>query len=285
VAPSDRHAGHRHALPQDFRVLTLHRHQNEAEWLSAVNRFSSWFAAIESVSDENSSFTFISEFFPGYSAAELLLHGNLTGGPLADVLICIYEELRAEFYGRKPITVRWKDIDTTYVEKIRRRKQSLLEYIGGTQPLLRALFTARRIQVNGHDCPSLSTLLNIVDGDALWQPVVRPIARHACHGDLILEDILLDSGIVRSSGPGGSTGTARPGHDPEAQGSIRNIKLIDPNPYNTGAIYDLAKTMLSLWLGYELVYFDMFDLSATVRDRQDEVVINISLKKPTIKRS
>jgi hypothetical protein len=41
----------------------VRRHQNEAEWLSAVNRFSSWFVTVESVIDEESSYSFASEFF------------------------------------------------------------------------------------------------------------------------------------------------------------------------------------------------------------------------------
>ena len=256
---------------------SLHRHQNEAEWLSAVSRVSSWFSAVESITDEESSFAFSSEFFPGYSAAELLLHGSLTGGSLANVLIRIYDELKNGFYKRKPVVVRWKDIDVTYVDKIRRRRLSLLEHIGETQPLLGALLTARRIQVNGHECLSLPALLDIVDSEPLWQPVVRPAARHACHGDLILEDILLDSGISwRPHSDVGSITTYH-GNDPVPQRSRRKIKLIDPNPYNVNAIYDLAKTMLSLWLGYELVYFDMFHLSGKVWDRQDKVTIRISL--------
>ena len=100
---------------------------------------------MEFITDEESSFTFSTEFFPGYSAAELLLHGSLTGGSLADVLIRIYGELKNGFYKRKPVVVRWKDIDTTYIDKIRRRRRSLLEYIGETQPLLGVLLTARRI--------------------------------------------------------------------------------------------------------------------------------------------
>ena len=259
-------------------VDALRRHQNEAEWLSAVNRFSSRFVAVESIADEESSYTFTSEFFPGYSAAELLFHGSLKGVPLGDILISIYEELRTGLYRREPLTVRWQDTDVTYVDKIRRRRRSLLDYLGGTRDPLSALLTARRIRVNGRECPSLSTLLSIVDSDPRWQPVVRPEARHACHGDLILEDILLGSGAAQSlDSSKGIGGTARPSPGSGRQWTDREIKLVDPNPYNTNAVQDLAKTMLSLWLGYELVYFDMFDLSAAVSHTRNDVAVHISV--------
>lgn len=57
-----------------------------------------------------------------------------------------------------------------------------------------------------------------------------------------------------------------------------DIKLIDPNPYNQHCIFDLAKTMLSLWIGYEFVYFDFFEI-ATELGRDGQVVVDVVLKE------
>lgn len=230
----------------------LHRHKNEAQWLKTAHQFCDLFPKIEKCVDSLDLFMFETRFVPAYSLGELVFQRRMGANQLADTLISVYENLRSTLYARPPIPVNWPDKDEDYLEKIRRRSDRILDATRGTQDPVGALLSASRVRVNGRDCPALDTVFRAVRGDVLWRPVIQPATRHACHGDLILEDILL-----------------REGPRPE-------IALIDPNPYNGHCLYDLAKTMLSLWIGYEFVYFDSFQVSSEMRDGQVSVEIGFT---------
>ncbi|AUI60410.1 hypothetical protein [Amycolatopsis sp. BJA-103] len=232
------------------------RHRNEAEWLAAANKFTTLFPRLESAVEGRHLFVFKTGFFPAYSVAELVLQRRLSGDQLAAVLCGLYEELRDVLYTRPPIEVRWPDRDRDYIHKIRRRHVSLMAATKDTDTPLADVVRASRIRVNGRLCPSLETLLSAVESDPLWRPVLWTSTKHSCHGDLILEDILL------SAGPS------------------REVKLIDPNPYNQHGLFDLAKTMLSLWIGYEFVYFDLFEVSIGRNGMGDELDVKITFHSP-----
>jgi hypothetical protein len=225
------------------------RHRNEAEWLAVASRLCSLFPPLAAVSENAGSYAFATQFFPAYSVAELVLQGRLSGPELADVLITVYDRLTTELYSHQPIRTAWRDPDGDYLRKIRRRTALLLD--APLPTALVALIRAKTVRVNGRICPSLAALLATIRVDPFWRPLRSPAGRHACHGDLILEDILL-----------------RPGRQ-------REIRLIDPNPYNQHGLFDLAKTMLSLWIGYEFVYFDLFGVQTKVT--ADEVAVEVTL--------
>ncbi|MDT0402696.1 MULTISPECIES: hypothetical protein [Streptomyces] len=229
----------------------LHRHRNEAEWLALVGRESDLFPRARVVEDSAESYAFDTDFFPGYSAAELVFQRRMSGERLAGILVRVYEELRTGFYCRPPVPVGRPDPDAGYVAKIRRRCRLTRAALKEAGTPLGALLGARRVRVNGRPCPSIPDLLARIETDPFWQPVVRPRGAHACHGDLILEDILVGRG---------------PAHE---------VMLIDPNPYNRHGLLDLAKTMLSLWVGYEFVYFDFFEV--TVRTGQPEGCVSVDV--------
>jgi hypothetical protein len=233
----------------------LHRHRNEAEWLALVGRESALFPRARVVEDSAESYAFETDFFPGYSAAELVFQRRMSGERLAGILVRIYEELRSGFYCRPPVLTGRPDPDTGYVAKIRRRcrltRAALKETGTPLGAVLGAVLGAGRVRVNGRPCPSLPDLLSRIETDPFWQPVVRPRGVHACHGDLILEDILVGRG---------------PAHE---------VMLIDPNPYNRHGLLDLAKTMLSLWVGYEFVYFDFFEVAVGTGEPEGCVSVDV----------
>ncbi|MFD8810764.1 hypothetical protein ACFV23_04540 [Streptomyces sp. NPDC059627] len=235
----------------------LHRHRNEAEWLSLVGAESTLFPKVRIIQERAQSYSFEMDFFPGYSAAELIFQRRMSGSRLAKILVGIYEELRFGLYSRPPVLIGRPDPDMNYVEKIRRRcKLTHAALKGVDTPLgvaLGAVLGADRIRVNGRLCPSVPDLLSRIETDPFWRPIIRPRGVHACHGDLILEDILV--------GPG----------------PAYKVMLVDPNPYNQHGLLDLAKTMLSLWVGYEFVYFDFFEVSVEVGGSEDCVSVDVIL--------
>ncbi|MEU6551571.1 hypothetical protein ABZ915_14995 [Streptomyces sp. NPDC046915] len=229
----------------------LHRHRNEAEWLDLMARRSALFPRLRLVEESAESYAFEMQFFPAYSAAELVFQRRISGARLAEILIRVYEELRSSLYCRPPVLSSRPDPDASYVAKIRRRLELTNATVQGAGTPLGAVLGAGRLRVNGRPCPPLRDLLATVETDPFWQPVIRPRGIHACHGDLILEDILV--------GPG-------PAHE---------VMLIDPNPYNQHGLLDLAKTMLSLWVGYEFVYFDFFDVAVEIEGSGDDVSVEV----------
>ncbi|WP_154685975.1 hypothetical protein [Streptomyces himastatinicus] len=229
----------------------LHRHRNEAEWLALVGAESDLFPRVRLVQEDAESYAFEMDFFPGYSAAELIFQRRISGSRLAKILVRIYEELRSSLYCRPPVLIGRVDPDENYVAKVRRRCDLTRAALKGADTPLGAVLGADLIRVNGRLCPSLPDLLLRIETDPFWQPIVRPRRVHACHGDLILEDILV--------GPG-------PAYE---------VMLIDPNPYNQYGLLDLAKTMLSLWIGYEFIYFDFFEVAVEAGGSEGCVSVDV----------
>ena len=231
----------------------LRRHRNEAEWLASVHDPSGLFLQTRQAVDRSDLCTFETDFFPAYSLAELVFQLRMTGHPLAEVLISIYEQLRSAFYSRDPIRTSWIDPDQNYVQKIRRRSRLLLDATHGVPDSITALIRAPKVRVNGRPCTPLAELLHTVDSHPIWRPIAWPTGKHACHGDLILEDILV-----------------KPHPAPD-------VRLVDPNPYNQHGLIDVAKTMLSLWIGYEFIYFDFFRVELEEVGQQGQVAVEVSL--------
>lgn len=231
----------------------LRRHRNEAEWLAAVGKLSDLFVDVLSIADRADSYCFETSFFPAYSLAELAVQGCLSGTELTAELIAVYEHLRGTLYSRPPLPAGRRDRDRSYLDKIRRRSSGLLALRDPGTAQLVALLTADQVRINGRRCLPLPGLLRLLQTDPAWQPVIHPAGAHACHGDLILEDILLRTG-------------------PD-----RGLKLVDPNPYNTHGIIDLGKTMLSLSVGYELVYFDFFTVCAHTSTAGGRLAVDVDL--------
>lgn len=217
------------------------RHKNEADFLLHMNRFCDLFPYGRESVNSGSVYEFETDFFPAYSVAELVFQHRLTGAQLAEMLGSLYDQLLSTLYARHPVHTFWPDRDRDYLDKITRRLGMIRSATEGTETLLMQFLRAPRVRVNGERCAPLEAVMRAVKSDPLWSPIIKPQSRHACHGDLILEDILLSQG-----------------HRPE-------VKLIDPNPYNANGLLDLAKTMLSLWIGYEFIYFDFFDVVSEIR--------------------
>jgi hypothetical protein len=228
------------------------RHKNEADFLLHMNRICDLFPQGRESVNNGCIYEFETDFFPAYSVGELVFQRMLTGSQLAELLCSLYGQLRSTLYARQPVHTFWPDRDRNYLDKISRRLATICSATEGSETRLVQFLQAPHVRVNGRRCASLATILHTIASDPMWSPIIRPETRHACHGDLILEDILL------------------------SQGGRQELKLIDPNPYNSNGLMDLAKTMLSLWIGYEFVYFDFFDINTEV-SAGGEVRVDVKL--------
>ena len=105
-------------------------------------------------------------------------------------------------------------------------------------------------------CVSQSKLLGELRNNRAWKTVTNPAQDRLCHGDLVLEDILVDW------------------KDP------KKFKLLDPNPINQSIYFDLGKTLLSLWVGYEFIYYDLFSINEFLIESDGGIRIRIGLGRP-----
>lgn len=213
------------------------RQLGEIEWLSRVPAaVRELFAPIAWIEQSDAHLELATEFVAGYTLAELVFQGRLDDKQLAERLEAIYTAVSSVIWTSRSLSPPIARSAETYVERIRRRMQDVLASDYADDGGLRSLIEASRVIVNGQKCTGVRPLLEKLDGNSQWKHVVSPARRTLCHGDLILEDILISDSL-----PNG-------------------FRLIDPNPANESPIYDLGKTMMSLWLGYEPLYFDLFSL-------------------------
>jgi len=221
------------------------RQMHEIEWLAAAPPVvAELFAPVLSTSRTATSLELTTGFVPGYTLAELVFQGRLDGRELADTLAHVYSKVSSVLWTRPPLPSLGGSGASgreSYVLRIRRRIRTILASDYREDGVLRSLLEAESVVVNGRQCLGVQSLLEVLERERRWAPVVNPPRRTLCHGDLILEDVLI------------------------ARDSRHGFSLVDPNPVNESPLYDLGKTMMSLWLGYELIYFDRFSVEWAVR--------------------
>lgn len=233
--------------PSEDREL---RQIQEIEWLTAAPAaVSELFAPIIATRHSETELELKLQFVPGYTLAELVFQRRLDGPGLAAALAHVYSLVSSTLWSRPPLTDAAAR-SAGYVQRIRRRIGDILASDYPADGVLRSFLQARTVVVDGRRCVGPRRLLEIL-GEQRWDPVVNPAGSTLCHGDLILEDILV---------------SARAPH---------GFRLVDPNPANGNPLFDLAKTMMSLWLGYELIYFDLFAIAW--RQGREAVEVEIEL--------
>lgn len=237
----------------------IERHRAEAHFLQHASRNGvDLFPMLLELDEDGQDLSFSTNFVPAYTAAELVFQGRMSGERLGGLLIEVYEQLRQKVYTLLPVG-NWRGgADISYVATIRRRTDAILWQNDKCGHQVRELLTASEVHVNGRECITYNALLDVLESDAEWNEIVRPQGvKTMCHGDLILEDILVE-GVGRSK-----------------------VTLVDPNPYNQQALFDVAKTLLSLIIGYEFMYFDLFkiDFDSVPEKRQCNIAIEFGAKE------
>jgi hypothetical protein len=218
------------------------RQLQEIEWLAAVPpAVGELFAPVLGTTRSAAALELTTGFVPGYTLAELVFQGRLGGRELAEALAHVYSTVSSVLWTRPPPSPLPGGRRESYVQRIRRRIRTILASGYAEDGVLRRFLQTGSVVVNGRECLGVERLLEILEHDRRWAPIVNPPGRTLCHGDLILEDILIGCGAPHG------------------------FSLVDPNPVNENPIYDLGKTMMSLWLGYELIYFDRFSVEWTVK--------------------
>jgi hypothetical protein len=213
------------------------RHRQEARWLASLPPdMAQLFPPVRRVVDDRIEVGADFDFVPAYTLAELVFQERLDGAGLASFIEHIYTTLQSRLYHARSSMIAGSD-STGYLERIARRSEAIVASGHPARARVIRLLEARSVRVNGRSVIPLADVLRIVATESRWGPLRQTTRSHIVHGDLILEDILADT-----NGPAG-------------------FRLVDPNPSIGHPMFDVSKTMLSLWLRYEFVYFDLFGVA------------------------
>jgi hypothetical protein len=217
------------------------RQRRESAWLRQIPSDAAvLFPRVLDTVEKGPTLLTVTRFVPGYTLAELVFQRRIDGAGVAEHLIDVYEALRTRLWRHGPRAVAPQE---TYPQRIARRIRTIRASPYASDGAIRRLLRAETPIVNGLPCSGVSSLLRLLQDQARWSAVVHPRGRTLCHGDLILEDVL-----ISADAPLG-------------------FALVDPNPTNQHPLYDVCKTMMSLWLGYEALYYDRFTVTEQATGR------------------
>ena len=203
----------------------------------------------EDVIEENGKVGYRMEYCPFPTIAELVLAGHITPEQTVEFLAGIYDAMFTRVYcipedgGKK---------DDDYFSRIDRRMERVLATPDHVGQRLKTLLRAEELTIDGKKYPGFRSLYERLSQNDNYRKLVLPPDHCVAHGDMILEDILL-------------------------QPYSAEFRLIDPNSRSHSRYYDLAKTFLSLATKYELFYFERFSLEY---EKQDPTDINIVFDDP-----
>ncbi|OGD88659.1 hypothetical protein A2693_02105 [Candidatus Curtissbacteria bacterium RIFCSPHIGHO2_01_FULL_40_12] len=172
------------------------------------------------------------EYFPYPTFAQLLFCGNLTAGMALRLLINIYGSLEKTLYSHKSHIKR----DDDYFSRIDRRLERVFRTPSNSGTNLKKILNRTKITIGGFECEGFFPIYEKLRNDKSCRQLLTFPDYSLCHGDMILEDILINP-------------------------LDGDFKLIDPNGQSFSKYYDFAKTFLSLSTYYEHFYFDLFDLN------------------------
>jgi hypothetical protein len=218
------------------------RQRQECAWMSRLpGAAASLFAPLVSARAEGPVLQLVTEFAPGYSLGEMVFQGRLDGSALAHTLEHIYETVSERVWSLPPLALGLPLERETYPQRIQRRLEKIESTRLPAGSAVGELLSADWVEVNGRRCLSVRGVLAMLE-QSRWSAVVAPRGETLCHGDLILEDVVIDE-----TAPSG-------------------FRLVDPNPGNAHPVFDVCKTMMSLWLFYESIYYDRFSIETKGRD-------------------
>lgn len=214
------------------------RQRGESAWLRQLPAdAAALFAPLVETIEDGPELATVTDFVPGYTLAERVFQRRLDGASLARDLIDVYQDVRERLWRHPPSPLPMRAVEESYPQRIARRIGTILASSYPADGVVRRLLQADTAIVNGRRCSGVSSLLQRLHRGRHWAPLVHPRGQTLCHGDLILEDV-----IVSADAPLG-------------------FVLVDPNPANRHPVFDVCKTMMSLWLGYEAIYFDRFAIT------------------------
>jgi hypothetical protein len=226
------------------------RQRRESAWLRQIPHDAALlFPPVLDTVEHGPELLTVTGFVPGYTLAELVFQRRIDGTALAGRLIDIYEGLRERLWRHRPME---QASEETYPQRIARRIQTILASPYAADGAVRRLLRAQTAIVNGLPCRGVSSLMLLVQRQRRWDSVVHPRGQTLCHGDLILEDV-----VISAQTPLG-------------------FALVDPNPTNRHPLADVFKTMMSLWLGYEPIYYDRFTITEHMVNR-DTIELSVRL--------
>lgn len=206
------------------------RHLNEGEWMSSFEIQNLGLFPISSYLKKPNEIKLLTKFIPANTLGEQLWAMDNSVDSVITFFGKLFARLNNSLYLLKPkIEIQSEN----YIDKITRRWKNLMKESDDSM-WERIYF--HPFVINEIEYCSLETILFNLKNNSDYLPLNNDIFRRVyCHGDLIPEDILVDS-------------------------NLRDFILIDPNPQNQDPICDWSKLYMSLSVYYELAIKDLVNV-------------------------
>ncbi|NOZ46456.1 MAG: hypothetical protein GXO79_06700 [Chlorobi bacterium] len=214
---------------------SIERHIIEAEWLTSKEIKKTGLFPQCNYQHKNDKFKLSSEFIPSNTLGEVIWDGKYSVKKIADFIGDIFSKLNSSIY-LDPSDQKGE----CYIEKVQRRWENLITK--DTNKIWSELYTNSSI-INGKRYASLNQILANIEKKSKHISLNNNSNPRMCHGDLIPEDILVNSTLTK-------------------------FILIDPNPQNSDPLCDWSKMIMSIFLYYELAIQDkIFVQNITLGDK------------------
>ena len=226
--------------------------RREEEWLRNLTerQRTAFPSLLESLESEN-EFAYRMKFVNGYTLSEKIFHNTVSSDDAIAVLKDVFMQLRRNFYGERFFRTRRSCMEPDYYDRIKRRTEMIHTNDTVDGRVLRNALLAEKLFVNGSPCLGVNSILDWVKSSNVSYKCFGNLVQEKCHGDLILDDIVVDRAASKST-------------------------LIDPNGDSCSRYYDIGKVCLSLLSYYEFFKYDLFDIE--VSNLGSAVAIDLKLQ-------
>jgi hypothetical protein len=208
--------------------------KREFEYLSNLNSNSkALFVPLIGEQDKKFTYGYLCDFIYAYTFSEKIFHGSINIQDSINLLENILSSLVNNLYKFEFKEGNYKCQENSIYERTIRRFQTILTSNDPIALNWNKLLNAERFIVNNIEYEGWPILKQ-------WLDKIKPLnnlytLNETCHGDLIFDDILVDSN--------------------------NNWHLIDPNGDVSSRFYDLGKLTLSLLSGYEFLKYNRYNCS------------------------
>lgn len=142
-------------------------------------------------------------------------------------------------------------MEDDYPSRIERRLAIIASQPPSVGRLFREVLDSPKLVINGVVCFGIHSLIRLVNQGEWFERYVTANLKERSHGDLILDDIVIDT--------------------------RQDFFLLDPNGDSHTRLYDVGKMFLSLLSYYEFLKYDRFHLAVDRSRRRSEIHLTVAI--------